>query len=94
MVDPTWEWEYRLGFKYADFGLRPWLNSTGIHAGEGFYRAFSENFRSAVLNSDLPNREWQNGSDYSTQDKVFIPSTTELGDTKHEETYPIGSVYP
>ncbi len=78
----------------ATRGLRPWLNSSGIHSGEGFYRAFSENFKSAVLNTDLPNLEWKHGSAYSTSDHVFIPSTTELGDTEHFSTYPIGSVYP
>jgi len=78
----------------ADQGLRPWLNSTGIHSGEGFYRAFSESFTSAVLATTVPNKEWQNGSAYSTQDKVFIPSTTELGDTEHNRTYQIGSAYP
>ncbi len=78
----------------ADRGLRPWLNSTGIHSGEGFYRAFSESFTSAVLTTTVPNKEWQNGSAYNTQDKVFIPSTTELGDTEHNWTYQIGSAYP
>jgi hypothetical protein len=77
----------------AESGLRPWLNSTGIHEGEGFYQAFSDNFKSAVLNTTLPNKEWENGSVYSTQDKVFIPSTTELNDEDHSWTYPIGSVY-
>lgn len=75
-------------------GLRPWLNSTGIHSGEGFYQAFSESFKSAVLNTTLPNKEWENGNAYITQDKVFIPSTTELGDKKHNRTYRIGSNYP
>jgi hypothetical protein len=141
VVDPGWEWEYRLGVNYSDIdrdgdptppgevrpvtwlvvakdhyrgqdphvtllteeligrflfdsstdrgskygsnrwgdsgttnaihGLRPWLNSTGIHSGEGFYRAFSESFKSAVLTTTLPNKEWQNGIAYSTQDKVL-----------------------
>jgi hypothetical protein len=75
-------------------GLRPCLNSTGIHEGEGFYWAFSENFTRVVLNTTLPNKKWQNGSTYSTQDLVFIPSTTELGDTDHNSTYQIGAVYP
>ncbi len=75
----------------AERGLCPWLNSTGIHSGEGFYRAFSESFTGAVLTTTVPNKEWENGSAYSTQDKVFIPSTTELGD---RDTYHIGTVYP
>ncbi len=78
----------------ADRGLRPWLNSTGIHSGEGFYRVFSEGFKQAVLTTTLPNKEWQNGSAYSTQDKVFLPSTTKLGDTEHRRTYQIGTAYP
>ncbi len=75
-------------------GLRPWLNSTGIHADEGFYRAFSDSFRKAVLTTELPNKEWQKSSDYSTNDNVFIPTTTELGGTELRYTYQIGSAYP
>jgi hypothetical protein len=77
----------------ADRGLRPWLNTTGIHSNEGFYRVFSKSFKSVVLTTNLPNKELPNGSAYSTKDKVFIPSTTELGDTEHDWTYRIGEVY-
>ena len=41
----------------------------------------------------MPNREWQNGSAYNTSDNVFIPSSTELGDVDHHDTYRIGDVY-
>jgi hypothetical protein len=82
------------GTANATSGLRPWLNSNGIHSGEGFYRAFSESFKNALVTTSLPNREWKSGSAYSTQDKVFIPSTTELGDKDHQDTYQIGLVYP
>jgi hypothetical protein len=78
----------------ATLGLRPWLNSTGIHSGEGFYRAFSESFKNAVLTTTVPNKEWQNGSAYSTEDRVFIPSATELGGSTYNDLNPIGSVYP
>jgi hypothetical protein len=82
------------GTTNANNGLRPWLNSTGIHSGEGFYRAFSDSFKEAMLTTTVVNSEWQKGTAYSTQDKVFIPSTTELGDTAHFCTYRIGTVYP
>jgi hypothetical protein len=82
------------GTANATHGLRPWLNSSGIHSGEGFYRAFSEEFKRAVPATTLPNKEWENGNSYSTQDYVFIPSTTELGDSAHKGTYQIGTVYP
>jgi len=78
----------------ATRGLRPWLNSSGIHAGEGFYQAFSDRFKGAILTTTLPSREWKNGTTYSTNDHVFIPSTTELGYSAHKRTYPIGMVYP
>jgi hypothetical protein len=78
----------------ATRGLRPWLNSTGIHKSEGFYRAFSENFRRVVLATSVPNRKWENGTTYYTNDYVFIPSVTELGNSEHEGTYLIGSTYP
>ncbi len=78
----------------ADRGLRPWLNSTGIHVGEGFYRTFSESFKQAVLNTTLTNREGKRGSAYNTQDKVFLPSTTEVGDVAYRYTYRIGKIYP
>jgi len=81
------------GMSNATHGLRPWLNSTDLHSGEGFYRAFSESFKRAVLTTTLPNKEWQKGSAYSTSDHVFVPSTTELNDQDHNLTYPIGEVY-
>ncbi len=77
----------------ATHGLRPWLNSNGIHSGEGFYGAFSADFKRAVLTTPVPNREWLEGSAYTTSDKVFIPSTTELGDEEHDWTLIIGEVY-
>jgi len=167
VVDPSWEWEYRLGINHSDYlgpdnytgpgevkpvtwlvvaknhyaGLEPhvtllaedliglyafdnstdrehdhadlgynhwgesgtanatralrlWLNSSGIHPPEGFYRAFSARFRKALLATPLPNKEWVDGGEYTTKDRVFIPSNTELGDTGHLATYRIGSVYP
>jgi len=83
------------GTANATRGLRPWLNSTGIHPNESFYQAFSDSFKEAVLITTLSNKEWQSGSTYSTEDRVFIPSSTELGDTTvHSDTYQIGTVYP
>jgi len=82
------------GTANASHGLRPWLNSTGIYSNGGFYRAFSESFKAAVLATTVPNKEWKNGTAYSTEDYVFLPSTTELGDSVHFQTYRIGSVYP
>ena len=82
------------GTANASLGLRPWLNSSGIHAAEGFYHAFSDSFEGAVLTTTVPNKEWKNGSAYNALDYVFIPSATELGDSENKYTYPIGSVYP
>ena len=92
------EWGYnhwgKSGTADATRGLRPWLNSSGLHSGEGFYRTFSEDFKGAVVNTILPNKEWETGNSYYTNDYVFIPSKTELGDSNHSRTYPIGAVYP
>jgi hypothetical protein len=77
----------------SSYGLRPWLNSETPHEGEGFYTAFSSQFKDLVLTTDVPNRKYDDGSTYSTQDKVFIPSNTELGDTDHTDTYEIGTIY-
>lgn len=153
VVDPSWEWEYRIGADYsgtgqikpvtwlvvaknhygsdsgvtllsdeligrvaydnsthlnengnnhwgesgnhatATWGLRPWLNSTGIHSGEGFYQAFSVKFKQAVVVTTLPNNDGQTGAAYYTEDRVFIPSTTELGQTVHQRSYPIGTIF-
>jgi serine/threonine protein kinase len=81
------------GTANATHGLRPWLNSNGVHEGEGFYRAFSDSFKEAVLTTTVPNIEWKNGSTYSTSDNVFIPSGTELGEEVHNSSYQIGDVY-
>jgi hypothetical protein len=85
----------------SDNNLRAWLNSTkgSRHlplrnkASSGFYHAFSVNFIEALLTTTLPNKEWKTGNEYSTNDKVFIPSAAELGDINHISTYPIGSAY-
>lgn len=76
--------------------LRFWVNSTGNHSNEGFYREFSESFKDLVLTTIIPNKEWKSGTGavyYSTEDRVFLPSTTELGDSIHAYTYQIGSAY-
>lgn len=36
------------GTTNATRGLRPWLNSTGIHLNEGFYNAFSESLKAPL----------------------------------------------
>ncbi len=59
-------------------GLRPWLNSKDIHTGEGFFQAMGTDFRRSVLNNVIPNRV-RGGGAYTTRDRVFIPSNTELG---------------
>lgn len=74
-------------------GLRPWLNSTGFHQGEGFYNAFSADFKGIVLATQVENKEYDTGKSYVTTDNVFIPSHTEMGATDHEGTYEIGKPY-
>jgi hypothetical protein len=68
----------------AACGIRLWLNSTGIHSSEGFYRAFPGSFKEAILTTILPNKEWEKGDSYKTKDKVFLPSSTELGDSSYD----------
>jgi len=63
------------------------------YAGEGFYSAFGEDFREAVVTTEVPNDDEEEGM-YVTEDKVFLPSTTEYGDEDHDYTEPIGEVYP
>ncbi len=60
--------------------LRTWLNGL-------FYDAMSPAFQNMLLETAVPNQEWEAGVAYSTADKVFIPSVTELGadaDTSYE----------
>jgi tetratricopeptide (TPR) repeat protein len=82
------------GMPNATFGLRPWLNSTDKYALSGFYQTFSDSFKEAVLETTVPNGSWNSDNTYSTNDKIFLPSTTEIGDSGHELTCPIGNVYP
>ncbi len=89
----TFDTQY-YGIPYANsYGLRPWLNSNGAHKGEGFYDAFSVGFKRIVLSTTLPNKVFNDGECYTTSDWVFIPSTTELGDSEHIDTYQIGKPY-
>ena len=80
------------GTTNASHGLRPWLNSTGIHSSEGFYQAFSYDFKRSVITTNLPNKDNLDNT-YSTSDRVFIPSTTELGATRHGFTRIIGESF-
>jgi len=73
-------------------GLRPWLNSTDQHSSDGFYNAFSSDFKGIVLATILDNVD-EAGLVYTSNDNVFIPSHTELGATDHTGTYEIGSSY-
>ena len=75
-------------------GLRFWLNSVDIYNQEGFYRAFSSKFRNSLVTVDIPNIETKSPhKTYSTQDNVFVPSATELGDKKHNYSPAIGQGY-
>lgn len=83
--NPNWESSNR---------LRPWLNSTGDYSETGgFYNAFSSSFKSAVLTTTLPNVSSMTNAAYTTLDKVFIPSTKELGSMDYNRTYQIGTTY-
>ncbi len=92
-VDCSNQWR-NSGLNDFECGLRPWLNSTGNYKDDGFYQAFSESFKENILPTSVPNKTPHQGESYTTKDSVFIPSTTELGDTEHDWTYEIGAVYP
>lgn len=77
----------------ASTGLRPWLNSTDQHTADGFYNAFSSDFKNIVLPTTIENAEYDTGEIYTTVDNVFIPSHTELGDVDHLDTFELGKVY-
>jgi hypothetical protein len=81
------------GTHEAKVGLRPWLNSIDINKGSGFYEAFSNEFKTIVLTTPLPNKDGADNA-YITADNVFIPSTTELGDKNYRHTHPIGKCFP
>jgi hypothetical protein len=76
----------------ASHGLRPWLNSTGIHSREGFYQKLSKSFKNNIITSTVPNANTKSNN-YVTVDKIFIPSMTEMGNEINRDTYQIGSVY-
>lgn len=81
------------GTHEARIGLRPWLNSIDINEGAGFYEAFSNDFKSLILTTPVPNKDAADNK-YVTLDNVFVPSTTELGDIQHRHSHPIGNCYP
>jgi len=81
------------GVTDATCGLRTWLNSSGNHSFDGFSKSFSSSFKYSILTTEVMNRSWRTGFFYTTSEKVFIPSSTELGDTTHRSTLPIGSPY-
>lgn len=77
-------------------GLRPWLNSTAPQESEGFYQAFSSDFKSIIVPTTLDNVVWDTKETYQTQDNVFIPSATEFGANPDEisDSFVLGKAYP
>ena len=69
------------GTTNATHGIRPWLNNT-------FYNSFSSTFKQAVIETTLENKDY-NGNSYTTKDKVWLPSQTEMG-LGETYTYKIG----
>lgn len=94
------------GKQDASHGIRAFLNSldpTGYnYQGEGFLAAMGNRFRNAVLSTEVPNatrfnenREWSDVmTTYVTEDKVFVFSRTELGDTVPPGYTKIGTPIP
>lgn len=81
----------------AEYGLRPFLNSMEndrSYVGEGFLNAVGPQFKEVLLTTMVPNRGWEEGDRYTTRDKVFIPSSTELDEEDPDYTYEAGEVYP
>lgn len=78
-------------------GLRPWLNSTGEYSGEGFYNAFSSQFKNIVVSTTIENIDGDTKVPYTTTDNVFIASHTEMGGTLDDfsqETFELGKAFP
>ncbi len=93
----------------AQHGLRPFLNSLDKSAGysyaeDGFYSAFSDSFKNAVLETTVPHitrvdeeGNWDEDNpwrQYNTEEKVFVLSIPEYGIEFPEELPYSGSVVP
>ncbi len=72
------------GTTNATHGIRPWLNSNGIHSGEGLYHALSADFKQVLLSTPVSNKSWSTGDEYITSDNVFITSSSELSPNSDE----------
>ncbi len=59
------------GTANGSIGIRPWLNTT-------FHDLLSTNFKNNILATNVVNKSYD-GLDYTTSDKVFLPSATEMG---------------
>lgn len=74
----------------ATHGVRKFLNGSSYSGpdqnnyNDTFYDSMGQDFQSLILTTNLPN--YTN----DTNDKIFIPSVTELGDTVHKDTVPLG----
>ncbi len=77
----------------ATFGLRTWLNSAISDHWRGFKYAFSCSFQSGLKPTLLTYYHYSDQAIYLSEDTIFIPSTTELGDTTHQNTVMLGNAY-
>jgi hypothetical protein len=69
----------------AGSGIRKFLNGNSYSGNDNnsysatLYDSFSNEFKSDILTTLVSNKVWDTGSTYYTEDKIFLPSMTELG---------------
>ncbi len=79
------------------YGVRKFLNGSiyrgrdNNHYQPSLFDSMSEHFQHSILLTSVPNKDWESGNIYSTTDKIFLPSTTELADLTGSYTYPVGA---
>lgn len=73
------------GASTASKGIRKFLNGSSYIGGDNnlypvtFYDSIGNDFKSAILETNLVNRRYNSNTDYFTKDKIFLPSQTEYG---------------
>ncbi len=80
----------------ATHGIRKFLNGSSYTGADSnsyshtLYDTVCLSFKKGILTTILPNNVGNTRVFYETKDKIFLPSTTELGDNKHGRINKIG----